>query len=124
MATRMKPSELSKFRELLEEKRRVVIANAKKSLMEDMALDSNELADEVDMASSGSLQAFELRLRTREKKHLEKIDLALRKIAKGEFGICAECEESISLGRLKARPETTLCIQCKTAQERDERDFA
>ena len=51
-------SELKKFREVLEAKRRVVIANANKSLKEDLALDPNELPDELDLASSESLQSF------------------------------------------------------------------
>jgi DnaK suppressor protein len=35
-----------------------------------------------------------------------------------------ECGEEISLKRLEARPETSLCIRCKEAQEREEKDFA
>ncbi|HOX93988.1 MAG TPA: TraR/DksA family transcriptional regulator [Syntrophales bacterium] len=43
---------------------------------------------------------------------------ALQRIEEGTFGICEECEEPISLQRLKARPVTTYCIQCKTLEER------
>jgi DnaK suppressor protein len=48
---------------------------------------------------------------------------ALTKIDDGTFGTCEECSEEISVKRLEARPETTLCIRCKEDQERLEKDF-
>jgi DnaK suppressor protein len=52
---------------------------------------------------------------------LKKIDEALERINNGTFGICESCGEEISLKRLEARPVTTLCIDCKTRQEADEK---
>jgi DnaK suppressor protein len=115
--------DLTKFRKLLEEKRRGVLENAKKTLVEDMTLDTSDLPDEMDLASSEYLQSFNFRLRGREKAHLKKLDLAIRKIDDGSFGVCESCEEPISKKRLEARPETTLCIRCKEDQERDEKAF-
>lgn len=122
MAT-LNKRDLKKFRALLEEKRKAVLENAKKTLVEDMTLDPNDLPDEMDLASSEYLQSFNFRLRGREKAYLKKLDLALRKIDDGSFGICDECEEQIGRKRLEARPETTLCIRCKEDQERDEKAF-
>jgi len=114
--------ELKKFQELLEEKRRTVLDRAREMLsVENMALDTNDLPDEMDLASSEYLQSFEFRLRGREKSLLSKLDLALKKIEDGTFGICEICEEPIGKKRLEARPETTLCIKCKEDQEREER---
>ena len=115
--------ELKRFQELLEEKRRAVLERARKTLSEDMTLDTDDLADEMDLASSEYLQSFEFRLRGREKSLLVKLDLALKKIEEGTFGICEMCEEPIGKKRLEARPETSLCIRCKEDQERDERTF-
>jgi DnaK suppressor protein len=115
--------DLERFKELLQKKRRTLILNAKKTLDEDMALDSNDLPDEMDLASSEYLQSFTFRLRGRERTFLSKIDKALQKIDAGTFGICESCEEEISIKRLEARPETTLCIRCKEEQEREERQF-
>lgn len=115
--------DLKKFRELLENKQRLVMERARRTLNEDMALDPDDLPDEMDLASSEYYQSFEFRLRGREKSLLMKLELALRKIDNGTFGICEVCEEPIGKKRLEARPETTLCIQCKEAQERDERAF-
>ena len=88
-----------------------------------MTLDVNDLPDEMDLASSEYLQSFTFRLRGREKTFLKKIDHALKKIEDGNFGVCEECEEPISLKRLEARPETTLCIRCKEDQERIEKAY-
>ena len=113
--------ELKKFQELLEEKRKVVLDRARQQLSEGMVLDANDLPDEMDLASSEYIQSFELRLRGREKSLLSKLDLALKKIDDGSFGVCEICEEPIGKKRLEARPETTLCIKCKEDQEREER---
>lgn len=115
--------ELDRFRRVLEEKRLAIVQSAQASLEQDMQLDTNEMPDEVDLASSEYIQSFALRLRGRERNFLDKIETALKKIDEGEFGVCEDCGEPIGLKRLEARPETTLCIRCKEDQERTERDF-
>ncbi len=119
----MNKAQQKKFKELLESKRNEIVKRAQQTLDEDMALDADDLPDEMDLASSEYLQSFTFRLRGREKTFLEKIQKALDRIRDGEFGICEECDEPISIKRLEARPETTLCIRCKEDQERVEKDF-
>jgi DnaK suppressor protein len=119
----LKKTDLKRFKEMLEEKRSQIIQNAQSTLAEDMTLDANDLPDEMDLASSEYLQSFTFRLRGREKVFLEKIDRALAKLKDGSFGTCEECGEEISVKRLEARPETTLCIKCKEDQERLEKDY-
>jgi DnaK suppressor protein len=119
----MNKAQLKKFKNLLEAKRIELVKKAKQTLDEDMTLDVNDLPDEMDLASSEYLQSFTFRLRGREKSFLDKINKALAKIDEGNFGVCEECSEEISLKRLEARPETTLCIRCKEDQERVEKDY-
>ena len=126
----MNKVQLKKFKTLLTEKRDEIVKKAKQTLEEDMTLDANDLPDEMDLASSEYLQSFQFRLRGREKafldkigKAIDKITNALAKIEDGTFGVCEECGEEISVKRLEARPETTLCIKCKEDQERMEKDF-
>src|SRR6188472_1543879 len=119
----LKKKELSRFRGILEEKRDEILRNAKKTLSEEMTLDVDDLPDEMDLASSEYLQSFQFRLRGREKAFLDKIQKAIDKIDKGTFGVCDDCGDKISVKRLEARPETTLCIRCKEDQERVEKDF-
>lgn len=120
----MKKADLKKFREILEEKRESVIQRARETMAQDMTLDSSDLPDEMDLASSEYMQSFTFRLRGRERFFLQKIDKALKKMDEDVFGVCEDCEEPISVKRLEARPETELCIRCKEDQERAERDFA
>ena len=60
----------------------------------------------------------------RERGLLDKIEKALSRLEDGSFGMCDSCGEEISAKRLEARPEATLCIQCKEEQERQERDYS
>ena len=119
----MNKTQLKKFKKLLETKRAEIVKKAQPTLEQDMSLDADDLPDEMDLASSEYLQAFTFRLRGREKTFLDKIQKALERIEDGSFGVCEECGEEISVKRLEARPETTLCIRCKEDQERVERDF-
>ena len=119
----MKKRDLKRFQKILTEKKVALLKKARRTLNEDMKLESDDLADEMDLASSEYLQSFTFRLRGREKTFLKKIDLALQKIDDGSFGVCEECGDSISLKRLQARPETTLCIRCKEAQEQKEKAY-
>ncbi len=122
-ANPLKKKDLKRFKQILEEKKDSVLKNAKKTLNEDMTLDVDDLPDEMDLAASEYLQSFQFRLRGREKTFLKKIDHALAKIEDGTFGMCESCDEPISIKRLEARPETTLCIRCKEDQERMEKDY-
>lgn len=78
-------------------------------------------SDELEEASLSSDMGFALRIRDREAKLIVKIRNALERLEEGTFGICEECGEEIPLKRLKARPVTTLCIECKKEQEAEER---
>jgi DnaK suppressor protein len=119
----LRKRDLKKFKKILTEKKVKLLRQARRTLTEDMQLDPNELPDEMDLASTEYLQSFTFRLRGREKTFLKKIDHALAKIDDGTFGICEQCEEPISIKRLQARPETTMCIRCKEEQEQEEKAF-
>ena len=74
-----------------------------------------------DQASAETDRNFMLRLRGREQRLLKKIENALDRIEQRIFGICEKCGEAIDLRRLDARPVTTMCIDCKTQQEEEEK---
>ena len=88
--------------------------------VEDMDEDEN-FPDPSDRATMESNRNSILRIRDRERKLIFKIQEALQRLDKGEFGICEECGDPIGMERLKARPVTTLCIECKSSQEIEER---
>ncbi len=74
-----------------------------------------------DQATAETDRNFMLRLRGREQRLLNKIDEAIERIDSGTFGICDDCGNDIDIKRLEVRPVTTMCIECKTLQEEDEK---
>jgi DnaK suppressor protein len=108
------------FRGILQEEMRVLLEEAGKTVLE-MTADNTNFPDPNDRATQESDRSFELRIRDRERKLINKIKEALERIDNGSFGICEMCEEDISEARLKARPVTTLCIDCKIEQEKKEK---
>jgi DnaK suppressor protein len=78
-------------------------------------------ADLGDQASAEIDRNFMLRIKGRERKLIKKIEEAIERIEEGTFGICEKCGEDIDLRRLDARPVTTMCIECKTLQEEEEK---
>lgn len=108
------------FRGMLQEEMRVLLEEAGKTVSE-MTADTTNFPDPNDRATQESDRSFELRIRDRERKLINKIREALERIEEGTFGICDMCEEEIGEARLKARPVTTLCIDCKMEQERKEK---
>ena len=73
--------------------------------------------DPTDRAALEADRNFMLRIRDREAKLIKKIKAALERIENDTYGICESCGEDISLKRLKARPVTTQCIDCKSKEE-------
>lgn len=112
------------FRTLLEGERSKLFANARRTLTQDMTIDQDDLADEMDHATSDYNQALAFRLRGRERHLMTKIDEAIERLGEGEYWWCDDCEAWIGFRRLRARPVTTLCILCKENRERRERGFA
>ncbi|WP_373049211.1 RNA polymerase-binding protein DksA [Vulgatibacter sp.] len=119
----MNQTDLQRFKTMLEESRQTLLQSAKRTL-EESNFDTDDLPDEIDLASSEYNQSMVFRLRDREKFLLKKIDKALARIDDGSFGICERCEEEISVKRLEARPVTTLCIRCKEEQEKKEKSYS
>jgi len=79
------------------------------------------LPDVSDQASAEEDQRFSIRIMEREQNLLKKVNEALDRMKKQTYGICEQCGEEIPYKRLKARPVTTFCIECKTLQEQKER---
>ena len=111
---------LNYFQQLLNERLDELLNEANKTVS-GMTVHEENLPDPADRASLESNRNFTLRIRDRERKLIGKIKEALERIDNGTYGICEDCEEQISEARLKARPVTTLCIDCKKRQETEEK---
>jgi len=113
--------QLAKFEQQLKDWRHELDQGLSETLHSMHSTDQGSFPDPTDQASMETDRNFDLRIRDRERKLIKKIDQALARIKDGSFGSCEGCGGDISLKRLQARPVTTLCIDCKTAQEQEER---
>ncbi len=116
----MDQAQLEHFRSILQAKLDELLGEADRTL-EDMTGSDEHFPDPTDRATVESDRGFELRIRDRERKLIRKIKKALERIEDGSFGICEECGEEIGIKRLEARPVATLCIECKSRQEKEEK---
>jgi len=103
----------------LERQRKAMLAEAGEGLANPNGQEA--FPDVSDQASVEADQNFSLRIREREQRLVKKIDEALDRMDQNTYGICERCEEEIPYPRLKARPVTTLCINCKTLEEQEEK---
>ncbi|MBK1734039.1 RNA polymerase-binding protein DksA [Halorhodospira abdelmalekii] len=116
----MSDEQLEHFRLLLEAWKRELQEEVERTVHH-MRDDANNHADPSDRATQEEEFALELRARDRERKLIRKIDQALGRIRKGDYGFCEQCGIEIGLRRLEARPTATLCIDCKSLEEIRER---
>ncbi|CAO5681652.1 MAG: RNA polymerase-binding transcription factor DksA [Holosporales bacterium] len=79
--------------------------------------------DIVDVASNELDHSIELRARDRDRKLINKIEQAIKRIEDGSYGYCEETGDPIGVKRLEARPIATLCIESQERHERKERSY-
>ena len=117
----MNASQLDYFRKKLLDWRSNILSDTQTTI-DDMRDDSHhDVGDEGDRASRESSQTLELRTRDRQRKLLRKIEQALQRIDKSEYGYCEETGEEIGLARLDIRPIATLCVDAQEMHERREK---
>ena len=116
----MKKKDIEYFKEFLNNRLEELLSHADDTVS-GMTQPKENFPDPTDRASLESERNFMLRIRDRENKLIKKIRKALNRIETGTFGVCEECGENISIKRLKARPVTTQCIDCKTKEEASEK---
>jgi DnaK suppressor protein len=116
----LKQEKMETYKALLQQKINELLSEAGKTVTE-MTNGKENYPDPNDRASLESDRNFELRIRDRERKLIMKMQEAIKRIEDGVFGICEVCGGPISEKRLIARPVTTLCIDCKTKQEKMEK---
>ena len=117
----MRERELKHYQDLLNEKLEELLKEADRTVDGMTDAKAENFPDPTDRASLESNRNFTLRIRDRERKLIVKIEEALARIDDGSYGKCEECGEKIGRERLEARPVTTLCIDCKSLQEAEER---
>ena len=112
------------FKKRLMEWRNEIIENNTKSLYLNEIGHEISSPDMVDQASSQTEKNVEMRTINRQRKLLNKIDKAIKKINDDTYGYCEETGDPIGVKRLVARPIATLTIEAQEKHERNEKIFA
>lgn len=116
----MNKRKLNSYRKILQSQLNELTGKADETMVQ-MENQRTTFPDPSDRATLESSRYRELRIREREGNLINKIQSALQRIEDGSFGTCEICGRPISEARLRARPVTTLCIDCKAEQEEMER---
>lgn len=117
----MRRRETDRYRSLLETQLASLVGQGERAVHDMSGTGAGELPDPNDRATAEENRNWSLRLRDRDRKLIGKIHQALERLESGTFGKCTACGRTIAPARLRARPVTDLCIDCKTEAERVER---
>ena len=128
MSGGLKTDELEEFRETLQGLRARLRGDLDQMTDEALRRDNNGGTGNLsnvplhmaDLGTDNYDQEFTLGLIENEQSTLELVNEALRRMAEGTFGLCAECSEPISKPRLQAIPYAKHCIQCARKLESGE----
>ena len=116
----MNSMQLEYFRRKLMDWRAELLNEANQTL-ENLSSESLHKPDQMDRAQIESSAGLDLRTRDRERKLIQKIESALRRIEDGSYGYCEDTDEPISLERLEARPIASMTLQAQERHEKMER---
>lgn len=119
----MNPQQLEYFKLQLTAWRSDLLKESRET-MEHLKEENWHEADIADRASLETEAGVELRTRNRYLKLIAKIDQALRRIEKGEYGYCEETGDAIGIRRLQARPVATMTIEAQERHEKMEKQYA
>jgi DnaK suppressor protein len=117
----MRKKELHRYRTMLQTQLDAIVGHREVAVHDMVGGSAEDLPDPTDRATAESDRNWSLRLHDRDRRLASKIRAALERLEEGTFGVCESCGRPISQARLRARPVTTLCIDCKTESERQER---
>jgi DnaK suppressor protein len=117
----MRKRDAEHCRAILLMQRDSILENATRVRRGELEIDRDDSPDEMDMALAESSLSFAGQIRERESKLLSRIEEALERIDRGDYGDCTSCGEEVGVKRLLARPVARLCITCKDEQELLER---
>ena len=77
-----------------------------------------EVGDSIDQATQSLDKEILFELSDNERKMLDSIDAALRKMDNGVYGLCEHCKNPIETKRIKALPSARYCLPCQSGSEK------
>lgn len=74
-------------------------------------------ADEIDWIQASESREIAFATRELVLERVNRLSAALDRMNEGEYGVCVDCDEPISLARLDALPEVRTCVRCQARLE-------
>ena len=116
--------QMKQFRQLLITERAKLAAEIK-SIAQDTSTSPREASGDLsgytvhmaDMAADTYERELSMNIVSSEQETLYQIDDALKRLDDGSYGLCQQCNQPISMSRLKAVPYASMCIACQRAKE-------
>ena len=106
----------------LRERERTLRAEIREGLLRSDESHHKDLAgmvsDAGDEAVANMLADVDIAAIDRDVRELREVERALARVARDDFGACADCGEAIGYPRLKATPIAVRCIACQGRRER------
>ena len=115
----MNKKKIAQFHSQLESIQSALLGDVEKSNQSVKDSEIGQIADISDDAARAYNLELEGELGEQEWKKLKQVDLAIKKIAEGEYGICTQCESAIPEARLEVVPYTEFCTQCLSEMEKN-----
>ncbi|XPV67963.1 MAG: RNA polymerase-binding protein DksA [Halarcobacter sp.] len=109
--------QIDELKQILLDRRDSINKNIQGSRDSIDSLKNSECNDEYDYAEVSSDSFKEGIIANQQVKELNEIEEALKRIEKGTYGICEMCDESIAIGRLRAKPFAKFCTPCREIYE-------
>jgi DnaK suppressor protein len=116
----MNKRQLTRYRKELEAKRNELLDLVRSARASEQEGGDKEAPDLGDRALSTVIRDLSYQLSATERDLMRRIDDALDRMEKNEYGVCTECEKKMQIGRLDAVPWARHCIQCQELQDRGE----
>jgi len=116
--------QLKQLRQLLITER-AKLAEEIKSIARDTSTSPREASGDLsaytvhmaDMAADTYERELSMNIVSSEQETLYQVDEALKRLDDGSYGICQQCNQPITMSRLKAVPYASLCIACQRVKE-------
>ncbi len=111
------PEQLSTIKASLLERRSSILQQQANQLNALHSPEKHHIADLEEMGTDGADTDQLCALVDLSSSNLDQIELALKKLDAGEYGICEACDQPIPIARLEFLPFAALCVQCQKKKE-------
>lgn len=116
----MDKKKLEHFKNKLLDARNQVLNSGVLTNFDDLQINSDDTADEADLATNTINQQVSFSIREKEMTKLKRIDAALERVEDESYGFCVESGDEIEHKRLETQPWAEFCIEVAEEMEREQ----